>query len=206
MQRTVASGAFAVVVLGLLWMSTASDGNSGTRSPQTTNPAATAGALADVARVPASEPGHWPAAHMGALPRLLDAALDRKGEGATRFNEQFRFAAKWLVDPAPGAAYDVIAIRRERSGRIERPIGQAQLYFALEGNATLWVGGQIADEKQAEGLDGILLGTRLDRAQAIELRAGDFASVPPGWPHHVVVAEGGKFSYLLVRINDPSRR
>ena len=63
---------------------------------------------------------------------------------------------------------------------------------------TLYVGGRI--EAGAEIEPGEIRGKSLRGAKASKLQAGDTVNIPPNTPHQVVLGDGEKITYLIVKV------
>lgn len=84
---------------------------------------------------------------------------------------------------------------RSRNGGAELHERFADLFFVLDGRATLLTGGTIADARTVA--PGEMRGSTIQGGTQQELRAGDLAHVPAGLPHQMLVS-GDKFVTCLV--------
>lgn len=87
---------------------------------------------------------------------------------------------------------------RSRNGEAEVHAHHADLFYVLEGRATLLTGGIVTGartigpgETRGEGIEG---GTRQ------ELRAGDVAHVPAGVPHQMLVPGDKTFTSFVLKV------
>ena len=87
---------------------------------------------------------------------------------------------------------------RSRDGEAEVHDGHADLFYVLDGHATLVTGGTVTGtraigpgETRGDGIEG---GTRQ------ELRAGDVAHVPAGVPHQILVAGDKTFTSFVMKV------
>ena len=89
---------------------------------------------------------------------------------------------------------------RSRSGEAEIHADHADLFYVLDGCATLVTGGTVAKgrttgagETRGESIEG---GTRQ------ELRAGDLAHVPAGVPHQMLVAADKTVTCFVMKVRE----
>ncbi|HEX4284188.1 MAG TPA: hypothetical protein VHZ28_03795 [Terracidiphilus sp.] len=84
---------------------------------------------------------------------------------------------------------------RSRNGGAELHERFADLFFVIDGRASLLTGGTIADAKTTA--PGEIRGSAVHDGVIQELRAGDLAHVPAGLPHQMLVS-GDKFVTCIV--------
>ena len=89
---------------------------------------------------------------------------------------------------------------RLRSGIAELHDNFADLFFILEGRATLLSGGAVVSPKIVG--DGETRGDALDGAAQQELRPGDVAHIPAGTPHQIVLSCDATFVAMVVKIQE----
>ena len=128
---------------------------------------------------------HWPA------PILLERAaylrkLARHGDGQ---------ASETLKEYPQHAA---MLSFRARDGVAELHEGFADLFYVLDGRATLVTGGTVMDA-QTIG-PGEIRGASVEGGVRQELRAGDVAHVPAGVPHQILVSGDKTFTSFVVKI------
>jgi mannose-6-phosphate isomerase-like protein (cupin superfamily) len=73
------------------------------------------------------------------------------------------------------------------------------VYYVLEGTATLTLGGRLVEPKEAE--PGEWRGPRIEGGQNFEVRKGDLVVVPRGTPHMRSTA-GKDFAMILIKVFD----
>ncbi len=95
--------------------------------------------------------------------------------------------------------YTMIAFRN-RSGGGELHQNFADLFYIVDGHATLATGGEIVDPKSTG--PGETLGASVKGGKTQELKAGDVAHIPAGMPHQMQLAEGETVTYFLVKIEE----
>lgn len=95
--------------------------------------------------------------------------------------------------------YTMLAFRN-RSGGGELHQNFADLFYILDGHATLATGGEVVDPKSTG--PGETLGTAVKGGKTQELKAGDVVHIPAGMPHQMQLAEGGTVTYFVVKIEE----
>jgi mannose-6-phosphate isomerase-like protein (cupin superfamily) len=76
----------------------------------------------------------------------------------------------------------------------------ADLFYILEGRATLVTGGTVTGAKTIG--PGEVRGDSIEGGARQELRAGDVAHVPAGLPHQMLVAGDKTISCFVVKIQE----
>jgi mannose-6-phosphate isomerase-like protein (cupin superfamily) len=92
----------------------------------------------------------------------------------------------------------IMLLVRGRSGAAELHENFADLFFVLEGCATLVTGGIVADAKTIA--PGEIRGSSIQDGVRQQLRAGDLAHVPAGLPHQMLVLGDKSVSCLVLKI------
>ena len=87
---------------------------------------------------------------------------------------------------------------RERDGEAELHEKFADLFFVLNGKATLVTGGTVVGAKTVG--PGEVRGVSIEGGVRQELRAGDVAHVPAGVPHQMLVPGEKTFTSFVVKI------
>jgi uncharacterized RmlC-like cupin family protein len=95
--------------------------------------------------------------------------------------------------------YTMLAFRRH-SGGGELHANFADIFYILEGHATLATGGHLLEEKTTG--PGEIRGTRVEGGTRQELKAGDVVHIPAGMPHQMVVADGESVTYFVVKVEE----
>ena len=83
-----------------------------------------------------------------------------------------------LVDDA---AFRVAASRRDGAGQAELHATDTDIFYVLEGHATVIVGGEIVDGRETAPNE--IRGTSIRGGEARELSTGDVLTIPRGVPH-----------------------
>jgi mannose-6-phosphate isomerase-like protein (cupin superfamily) len=89
---------------------------------------------------------------------------------------------------------------RIRSGIAELHEDFADLFFVLDGRATLVTGGTVADPTSIR--PGETRGTAVTGGTPQELRAGDVAHVAAGIPHQMLLSGDKTLTCLVVKIQE----
>ena len=94
--------------------------------------------------------------------------------------------------------HTVLLVHREGDGPAELHDYWTDFYVVRDGRATLQVGGEIEGGTETE--PGEIRGKSLDGAESRKLQAGDIVNIPPKTPHQVLLGEGEKITYLIVKV------
>jgi len=95
--------------------------------------------------------------------------------------------------------YTMLAFRRS-SGGGELHQHFADIFFILDGHATVLTGGQLVDPKTAA--PGEIRGTSVAGGTSQELRAGDVVHIPAGMPHQVLLNAGESITYFVIKVEE----
>lgn len=136
-----------------------------------------------------------------AKPKAEQDALDHLAapillERAVHLRKLARFSdgsASEVLKDYPQHAIHLLV--RSRNGGAELHERFADLFFVIDGKATMLTGGAIANPQTIA--PGEVRGSSVEGGVRQELRAGDLAHVPAGLPHQMLV-EGDKFVTCLV--------
>ena len=156
-----------------------------------------AGDLSAQSRAVPAAPAEAPPRGQPGPVRFLDAAALRRAirEAPEETPGQPGLYSLRLSDsPAPV----VLGIRRSAATRAEVHAGFADVWYVLEGTATLVTGGALVDG--AESAPGEIRGRGIAGGEAKRVRAGDFIVVPAGVPHWVSGVETRELVYLVVKV------
>ena len=91
---------------------------------------------------------------------------------------------------------------RTKSGGGEMHARWSDVFVAVEGEATVLVGGTIEDRK--DNADGESRGTRVVGGTAYVMHKGDVLHIAPGVAHQTTVAPGKTFIYFVVKAEVPN--
>jgi mannose-6-phosphate isomerase-like protein (cupin superfamily) len=89
---------------------------------------------------------------------------------------------------------------RSRDGEAEVHENFADVFYVLDGRATLVTGGTVAGAVRIG--PGETRGTSVEGGTRQELRAGDVAHVPAGMPHQMLVAGDKTITCLVIKIQE----
>jgi mannose-6-phosphate isomerase-like protein (cupin superfamily) len=89
---------------------------------------------------------------------------------------------------------------RSRDGEAEVHQNFADIFYVLEGRATLVTGGTVAGAKSAG--PGEMRGLSVEGGIRQQLRAGDVAHVPAGVPHQMLVSGEKPLACLVVKVQE----
>lgn len=95
--------------------------------------------------------------------------------------------------------YTMLAFRN-RNGGGELHENYADLFYILDGRATVATGGALID-RHASG-PGEVRGSSVDGGSRQDVRAGDVVHIPAGMPHQMLVPEGNTVTYFVVKIQE----
>lgn len=136
---------------------------------------------------PAGDADHWTSAVLLERAAYLHK-LARQGDGS---------AAETLKEYPRHCA---MLSFRSRDGEAEVHENFADVFYVLEGRATLVTGGTVADARLIK--PGETRGTSIEGGVRRELRAGDVAHVPAGLPHQMLVAGEQTVTCLVVKVEE----
>jgi glc operon protein GlcG len=108
------------------------------------------------------------------------------------------FAQNAPLLEVPG--YKVAASRRDAPGAAEVHLWETDVFYVVEGSATLVTGGTTVEAKETE--PGQLRGTAIDGGEAHQLAAGDVVVIPGGTPHWFKDVQA-PFLYFVVKPISP---
>jgi mannose-6-phosphate isomerase-like protein (cupin superfamily) len=89
---------------------------------------------------------------------------------------------------------------RSRSGGGELHRSFADLFYILDGHATLMVGGELLSPETTA--PGEIRGAGVKGGTSQELRAGDVVHIPACKAHQMLVSEGESVTYFVVKIQE----
>jgi len=95
--------------------------------------------------------------------------------------------------------YTMLAFR-SHSGGGELHENFADLFYILDGNATVVTGGELSDRKSTG--PGEVRGTAVTGGSRQDVKAGDVVHIPAGMPHQMLVPEGSTVTYFVVKIQE----
>jgi mannose-6-phosphate isomerase-like protein (cupin superfamily) len=130
---------------------------------------------------------HWSSAELVERARHL-RELAQKGDGS----------ASETLEKYPHH-YTMLAFRQS-SGGGELHQNFADIFFIVDGHATVVTGGKIVDEKSTG--PGEIRGKSVEGGTRQEVRAGDVVHIPAGMPHQTMVAQSDTVTYFVVKVEE----
>ena len=88
---------------------------------------------------------------------------------------------------------------REGDGAAELHQTQTDIMIVDSGNATLIVGGTMIEPKTVKPHE--VRGTSITGGETKELSPGDIVHIPANIPHQLKIADGTKFTYLVIKVD-----
>lgn len=95
--------------------------------------------------------------------------------------------------------YTMLAFRA-RNGGGELHESYADLFYILDGHATVVTGGNLVDRHTSA--PGEIRGSSVDGGSRQEVQAGDVVHIPAGTPHQMLVPEGATVTYFVVKVQE----
>lgn len=89
---------------------------------------------------------------------------------------------------------------RDVSGGAELHEHYADIFFVVDGEATLTTGGTVVDAKTTA--PGEIRGTRVAGGVRHKLSKGDVVHISPNTPHQVSLAKGQSLTYFVVKVKE----
>jgi len=100
----------------------------------------------------------------------------------------------------PGDAYNVQTNKRTANGNIEIHEKETDIFYIMDGSATIIVGGTAVEPKQTR--PGQMTAKDIQGGQAYDLKKGDVLVIPAGTPHWFKQVNGS-INYLTVKSIKP---
>lgn len=95
--------------------------------------------------------------------------------------------------------YTMLAFRSHNGGG-ELHQNFADLFYILDGHATIVTGGEVVDPKTTT--PGEIRGASVKGGVQQELKSGDVVHIPAGTPHQMLVADGDSVTYFVVKVQE----
>ena len=130
---------------------------------------------------------HWSTAELLERAKHLQAMAE-KGDGS----------ASETLQKYPHH-YTMLAFRRSNGGG-ELHQHFADVFYILDGHATVVTGGHLVDQKTTG--PGEIRGKAVEGGARQELKAGDIVHIPAGMPHQMLVTDGGTVTYFVVKAEE----
>ncbi len=134
----------------------------------------------------AMKPDHWSRAELMERAKHLRELAAEKGSASEKL-ETYRHHFTMLAF-------------RNRTGGGEVHANYADVFFIVDGHATLVTGGEVVDPKTTG--PGETLGESVKGGSRQELQAGDVVHIPAGMPHQMILAQGDTVTYFVVKAEE----
>ena len=95
--------------------------------------------------------------------------------------------------------YTMLAFRQS-SGGGELHQNFADVFYILDGRATVVTGGTLVDEKTTA--PGEIRGKSVEGGTRQDVKAGDVVHIPAGMPHQTLVSPGSSVAYFVVKVEE----
>lgn len=95
--------------------------------------------------------------------------------------------------------YNMFLVLRGNTGSSEIHTTVSDLHTAVEGRATLVLGGELVGEYELS--PGQLRGTSIKGGTEFKLKAGDAVNIPANLAHHVVIEPGEQYMYFVYQVD-----
>ena len=128
---------------------------------------------------------HWTTAELLERAKHLQQ-LAAKGDGS----------ASETIEKYPHH-YTMLAFR-QHSGGGELHQNFADVFFILDGRATVVTGGTLLDQNTAS--PGEIRAKSVDGGTRQDVKAGDIVHIPAGMPHQTLVKDGDTVTYFVVKV------
>lgn len=110
-------------------------------------------------------------------------------------------AAGETLEKYPGH-FTMLTVRNQ-SGGAELHEHYADIFFVVDGEATLTTGGTILDRKNVG--PGEVRGKSIEGGVKRHLAKGDVVHISPNTPHQLTVAKGKSFTYFVVKVHEQGK-
>ena len=95
--------------------------------------------------------------------------------------------------------YTMLAFRSHNGGG-ELHQNFADLFYILDGHASVVTGGEVVDSKTVG--PGEIRGSSVKGGTQQVLKTGDVVHIPAGMPHQMLVADGDSVTYFVVKVQE----
>jgi mannose-6-phosphate isomerase-like protein (cupin superfamily) len=95
--------------------------------------------------------------------------------------------------------YTMLAFRSHNGGG-ELHENYADIFYILDGNATVVTGGALVDRHASA--PGEVRGSSVDGGSRQDVNAGDVVHIPAGITHQMLLPEGGTVTYFVVKVQE----
>ncbi len=133
---------------------------------------------------------------------LTDSELRRAIEAAPE--EQAGRPGLYVVRLSSKSEYPVVGVRRTTAGKAEVHAEFTDVWYVIEGAATLVTGGTVV--AGASAAPGEVRGTGIKDGSSRKIQKGEFAVIPAGTPHWVSGIDGKELLYIVVKMPIPTAK
>jgi glc operon protein GlcG len=120
-------------------------------------------------------------------------------EAVRNLKEEDKATPGLFAAPLPvGGEYPVVGVRRTKVGTSEIHVDFTDVFYVLEGAATITTGGTLEGGKDTG--PGEIRGSGVTGGASRKVGPGDFAVVTAGVPHWVSAIEGKELLYVVVKV------
>ena len=102
------------------------------------------------------------------------------------------------LDTYPGS-FTMLSVRN-KTGSSELHEHYADIFFVVDGEATLTSGGTMVEAKTTE--PGEVRGSAVSGGVEQKLGKGDVVHIPPNTPHQILISKGKTFTYFVVKVKE----
>jgi mannose-6-phosphate isomerase-like protein (cupin superfamily) len=132
------------------------------------------------------------------LDHWTPAQLLQRAEHLKQLAAQGDGSASETLDKYP-RHFTMLAFR-SRSGGGELHQNYADLFYIVDGGATIVSGGEVQDPKTTA--PGEIRGAAVTGGTRREVKAGDIVHIPAGVPHQMILPARGTVTYFVVKIQE----
>ena len=99
---------------------------------------------------------------------------------------------------SPSSESEVVGIRRTTAARSELHANFTDVWYVIDGKATLVTGGTMQDG--VETAPGETRGRAITNGDSRDIQKGDYAVIPAGTPHWISNVAGKEILYIVVKV------
>lgn len=99
---------------------------------------------------------------------------------------------------SPVSEPEVVGIRRTAAAKAEQHANFTDVWYVIEGEATLVTGGSL--QESTEIAPGEARATGIANGHSRQIQGGDYAVIPAGTPHWISSVKGAQLLYIVVKV------
>ena len=138
----------------------------------------------------------WPQTSPSSITFFTDTELRRAIQTAPE--EVAGQPGLYALRLSPQSESPVIGIRRTTPGKSELHANFTDVWYVIDGTATLTTGGTMQDG--SETAPGETRGRGIKDGNSRRVYKGDYAVIPAGTPHWISKVDGKEFLYIVVKV------